>query len=80
MINNYVDASFKSDSKLKKQSLNMMFLVGLVRCKRKNCKDFTTNNHTVGFVGDGVNDVLALKLLIVAAMEVEVMQLEMYQN
>ena len=41
--NNYVDASLlKSDSELEEAVLKYDVLVGLVRCKRKNCKDFTT--------------------------------------
>lgn len=62
--NNYVDASLlKSDSELEEAVLKYD-IFGRVSPlqKKKIVKTLQLNNHTVGFVGDGVNDVLALKI------------------
>ena len=62
--NNYVDASLlKSDSELEEAVLkyDVFGRVSPLQ-KKKIVKTLQLNNHTVGFVGDGVNDVLALKI------------------
>ncbi|MDD2181180.1 MAG: HAD-IC family P-type ATPase [Bacilli bacterium] len=61
--NNYVDASLLiTDAELAEAALKYD-IFGRVSPlqKKKIVKTLQANNHTVGFVGDGVNDVLALK-------------------
>ncbi len=61
-IKNYVDCSKIKDEDLEKASLNNT-VFGRVSPfqKREIIKILKKNNHIVAFVGDGVNDVLALK-------------------
>ncbi len=60
---NYIDASLiKNDEELVEASLKYdIFGRTSPQQKKKIIKALQDNKHTVGFVGDGVNDVLALK-------------------
>ena len=62
--NNYIDASLiKSEAELEEKTLKYD-IFGRVSPlqKKKMVQILQANNRTVGFVGDGVNDVLALKV------------------